>query len=376
VNLFENNRLRMHTFQLVLTILLCLLLQLQVEARPVQASESDASEKIRIGLLLTENPENSPLMQEAADVAELAGELVNETGGIRQKQVQFVVKSVDGNWGAGSKQAVSLIYEHSTTALLGFVDGRSAHLIEQVCTKAEIPFISTLSPDPSLSRINIPWFFSTLPHADQQAAALAEHLYTGEGKRNIFIVTSDNYDQRFVSRSFADVALSNYQNQPATFVYEDGQYDFIEAASDIAERNADAIVFFGTSVELESLADQLTLANIDIPVYTPVMDLNVDLSERYPGPLYTLRPRNPIHQDTEAFKTRFLEKYGYMPGIQTTYLYNGLQILLRAIRENGEESDHIRESLANMSEPASFDSDGVLEQPLIVVKIDSETLNR
>lgn len=366
----------MHTFQLVLTILLCLLLQLQVEARPVQASESDASEKIRIGLLLTENPENSPLMQEAADVAELAGELVNETGGIRQKQVQFVVKSVDGNWGAGSKQAVSLIYEHSTTALLGFVDGRSAHLIEQVCTKAEIPFISTLSPDPSLSRINIPWFFSTLPHADQQAAALAEHLYTGESKRNIFIVTSDNYDQRFVSRSFADVALSNYQNQPATFVYEDGQYNFIEAASDIAERNADAIVFFGTSVELESLADQLTLANIDIPVYTPVMDLNVDLSERYPGPLYTLRPRNPIHQDTEAFKTRFLEKYGYMPGIQTTYLYNGLQILLRAIRENGEESDHIRESLANMSEPASFDSDGVLEQPLIVVKIDSETLNR
>ena len=366
----------MHTFQLVIAILLCLLLQLQVEARPEQASDSDESENIRIGLLLTENPENSPLMQEASDVAKLAVELVNETGGIRHKQVQIVVKSVDGNWGAGSKQAVSLIYEHRTIALLGFVDGRSAHLIEQVCTKAEIPFISTLSPDPSLSRINIPWFFSTLPHADQQAAALAKHLYTGESKRNIFIVTSDDYDQRFISRSFIDIAAGNSQNKPEIYRYATGQDDFSEVASYITETNAEAIAFFGTPEELESLVEQLTLANIDIPVHTPVMNLNPNLSERYSGPLYTLRPGNPTHQDTDAFKARFLERYGYMPAIQTTYLYDGLQLLFRAIQENGDESDQVRETLSNMSVPASFDSDGVIEQPLIIVQIDNEIRNR
>jgi ABC-type branched-subunit amino acid transport system substrate-binding protein len=354
---------------LIIFFLITLMHHLLAGAQPLPGSETADNELIRIGLLITEKPDQNPLMMEAVHVTELAGEIVNEKGGIMQKSVQIVVKSVDGNWGAGSKQAVSLIYEHQTTALLGFVDGRSAHLIEQVCTKAEIPFISTLSPDPSLSRINIPWFFSTLPHADQQAAALAEHLYSGNIARDILVVTSDDYDQTFISRSFADLAAGKYENQPATFTYAAGQHDFSGVLSNLAEMNAAALVFFGASDELESLAEQLTLANIDIPIHTPVMNLDNELAARYSGPLYTLRPGSPVHDDTEAFKALFFERYGYMPGIQTTYLYDGLQLLFRAIRENGEESEPIRNTLANMTEPATFDSEGVIEQSLTVFQL-------
>jgi len=366
----------MNTFKFLMPLILCQLMHLQVNAQPVPASESIESDQIRIGLLLTEDPENSRLMREAVDVVALAAEIVNEAGGIRQKPVKIIAKSVDGNWGAGSKQAVSLIYEHQTTALLGFVDGRSAHLIEQVCTKAEIPFISTLSPDPSLSRINIPWFFSTLPHADQQSAVLAEALYSNIDGRNILVVTSDDYDQEFISHSFVDIATDDYREKPAIFRYSAGKNDFSGITSTLSKPNADAIVFFGASNELDSLTEQLRLADVDVPVYTPIMDLNTEISTHYSSPIYTLRSRSPIHQDTEAFKARFLERHGYMPGIQTTYLYDGLKLLLRAIRVNGEASDHIRGTLSSISEPASFDSEGVIKQFLTVVQIHSETRNR
>lgn len=359
----------MYTFKFLMPLLLCLLMHLRVNAQPLPASDTSESDQIRIGLLLTEDPENSALMREAMDVVTLAAEILNEAGGIRQKPVKIVAKSVDGNWGAGSKQAVSLIYEHQTIALLGFVDGRSAHLIEQVCTKAEIPFISTLSPDPSLSRINIPWFFSTLPHADQQAAALAEALYSRSVGKNILVITSDDYDQGFISRSFVEIVTNNYSYKPAVFRYSAGKDEFNRLVSDLSASNADAIAFFGAKDELETLIEELTFADVEIPIYTPIMELNTGLSVRYSSPLYTLRPRIPTHQDTEAFKARFFERHGYMPGIQTTYLYDGLQLLLRAIRENGEASDHIRETLANMSGPISFDSEGVIEQPLMVVEI-------
>lgn len=375
-DLQEQKSYHMRIFHFLITVLLMTLMNLHAVAQPQTGSETADTEPIRIGLLITEKPDQSPLMKEAVHVAELARETVNETGGIRQKSVQIVVKSVDGNWGAGSKQAVSLIYEHQTTALLGFVDGRSAHLIEQVCTKAEIPFISTLSPDPSLSRINIPWFFSTLPHADQQATALAEHLYSGNILRDILVVTSDDYDQAFISRSFADLAVGKYQNQPEIFTYAAGKHDFSGVASNLAEMNASALVFFGAPDELESLTEQLTLVNIFIPVHTPVMNLDTEIAARYSGPLYTLRPGSPIHQDTEAFKARFFERFGYMPGIQTTYLYDGLQLLFRAIRENGEESEPIRNTLAGMTEPATFDSEGMVEQSLTVVQVTNEVHNR
>lgn len=366
----------MHTFQLLIAILLCPLMQLQSHAQTVPESEAGGTKQVRIGLLLTEDPENSTLMREAENVAKLSAEIVNKAGGIGQKPVQIISKSVDGNWGAGSKQAVSLIYEYQTTALLGFVDGRSAHLIEQVCTKAEIPFISTLSPDPSLSRINIPWFFSTLPHAEQQAVALTEHLYSNGDAGNTLVVTSDNYDQGFLSRSFVEIAAREYHNNPVIFSYTEGENDFSGIGSDIAESNADAIVFFGAPSELENLTEQLTSSNVGIPIYTAITDMNTDLSLRSSMPLYTLKPRTFTHQDTEAFYTLFYERYGYSPGIQTTYLYDALQLLLRAIRENGEASDPIREALVNMSEPASFDSDGVIEQALTVVQVHSKIGNR
>jgi len=366
----------MYTFKFLLPLILCLLMHLQINAQPMPVSETGESVQIRIGLLLTEDPENSDLMQEAVDLVTLAEEIANEDGGIKKKPVKIIVKSVDGNWGAGSKQAVDLIYEHQTTVLLGFVDGRSAHLIEQVCTKAEIPFVSTLSPDPSLSRINIPWFFSTLPHADQQAAVLVEALYRNVDDRNTLVVTSDDYDYGFISQAFVNIATDEYLEKPVIFRYSAGENEFKGVASNLSESDADAIVFFGASYELENLTEQLILADVDVPIYTPIMDLNIEISSHYSSPIYTLRSRSPIHQDTEAFKARFLERHGYMPGIQTTYLYDGLKLLLRAIRVNGEASDHIRGTLSSISEPASFDSEGVIKQFLTVVQIHSENRNR
>jgi len=359
----------MSNLQFVLTIIFCLLLRLPVHAQSALESEADNSEMIRIGLLLNEDPENNSLMQEALDAVNLAVEQINDDGGIRERKVKVFVKSVDGNWGAGSKQAVSLIFKHQVKALIGFVDGRSAHLIEQVCTKAEIPFISTLSPDPGLSKINIPWFFSTVPHADQQATALAEHLVRNKLAKNILVFTTDDYDQDFISRSFLDELANEYHITPNVFIPSSGNKDYSQTVAYISETNTETIVFFGTPGELDNLAGQLDLNHIDIPVYTSIHDLRSGRNKQNSTQVFAIRAENFNGENKASFQKLFSKKHGYQPVIHTSYLYDGTQVLLKAINEKGFESNQIQKSLIEMSGRFSFDSDGVTEQPHTVVQI-------
>lgn len=362
----------MKNLQILMILIFCLVMSLPADAQPLPVSDTSENDSIKIGLLITESPAINPLMQEAIDVVNLLVDQSNDSGGIEGKKIQLFVESVDGNWGTGSKRAVDLIFGNGTTALLGFVDGRSAHLIEQICTKAQIPFISTFSPDPTLSRINIPWFFSTLPHAGQQANILAEYLFKNNMGKSILVVTSDDYDQGFISRSFIEEMANEYHYELNVLTHPAGEDDYSQTAADISESAADAIAFFGAPGELEKLRNELEMSRIEIPVYTSIHDLKSGRSKRASNPVFAIRSENLNEEKEIPFQELFYEKYEYKPGIHVSYLYDGIQALLKAIGDNGSESYQIQKTLAGMNGLFSFDSDGVIKQSLTVVQISGE----
>ncbi|MDZ7717395.1 MAG: ABC transporter substrate-binding protein [Balneolaceae bacterium] len=330
------------------SFLICLSPTLPVCAQSVPSTGPEIEEPIKIGLLLTESPSENSLMREAVDVVNLVIKKENQSGGIHEKPIKLFVKSVDGNWGIGSKRAVDLIFENGTTALLGFVDGRSAHLIEQVCTKAQVPFISMLSTDPALSRINIPWFFSTMPHAEQQAKVLVDGISKNYMNENIAVVSSDDYDQSIIRRSFLQKIEEENSQIPNVWTYPAGDVNFAQIASGISESDAEVIVFFGSSNEWDILISQLDFDDIEIPVYTSIIDLNDDQLQNISNPVFTIRSGNWDSEKQREFQADFYNMYGYLPGVYSAYLYDGTTALLEAIRSNGAESAHIQKELANM----------------------------
>ena len=84
---------------------------------------------------------------------------------------------MEGPWGTGSKEAVSLIFDDEVTAIMGSHDGRNAHLVEQVTTKTRIVFLSAWASDPTLSQAFVPWYFSCVPNDMQQADVLIKTIY-------------------------------------------------------------------------------------------------------------------------------------------------------------------------------------------------------
>lgn len=368
-NLFAK---RIAGFPILMVLFLCLFSMRQGYAQSPTVTGEDVDDSIKIGLLITEDPAEAPLMQEAVDVVNLVLDQTNESGGIREKQVKLFVKSVNGSWGTGSKRAVSLISEHGTTALLGFVDGRSAHLIEQVCTKAEIPFISTFSPDPTLSRINIPWFFSTMPHADQQAKVLADKISKNQNGKKVTVISSDDYDQNHLRRSFLQEIQKRNIHLPKVLTYSVDDENFIQFTREISDADPEHIVFFGSPNELKAIAFQLDDDNIKVPVYVPIMDLDENRINNSLHSLFTIKPKNWNLEKEKKFRESFYKRYGYQPGIYASYVYDGVIALLKAIQVNGAESFQIKEALVEMSHQGingiiSFDGTGMAKGELMIV---------
>src|SRR5450756_1253186 len=103
-------------------------------------------------------PDNNSIA--AKHGAEMAISKANEDGGFDGKPFQLVIRSMEGPWGTGSKQAVDLIFEENVCAIMGSPDGRNGHLVEQVTTKARIVFLSTWASDPTLAQAFVPWYFT------------------------------------------------------------------------------------------------------------------------------------------------------------------------------------------------------------------------
>jgi|FLOH01.1.fsa_nt_gi ABC-type branched-subunit amino acid transport system substrate-binding protein len=128
-----------------------------------QQKQTTSDKSIKIGLLISNSKST-----EAIQAAEMAIDNANKKVINNGFYFQLVVKSMEGSWGTGSKQAVDLIYKDNVWAILGSHDSKNAHLVEQVIAKMHTVFLSAWASDPTLSYANVPWFFSCVPNDNQQ----------------------------------------------------------------------------------------------------------------------------------------------------------------------------------------------------------------
>ena len=136
------------------------------------AVSSSSPSTINIGLVIPD-----PDALAASHGAELAIREANNEGGYEGRPFNLIVHSSEGPWGTGSKVSVSMVFDEEVVAIMGSLDGRNAHLVEQVATKTRVTFLSSWSTDMSLSHAFVPWYFRCIPDDDQQAIALIHEIY-------------------------------------------------------------------------------------------------------------------------------------------------------------------------------------------------------
>ena len=196
---------------MLLSLLMSLLTFGDSVAQSIRKTEGN-DKTVKIGLLVPDSTSKA-----ARYGAELAIMKANEKGGFKGKPFQLVVKSMEGPWGTGSKQAVDLIFKENVCALMGSHDGRNAHLVEQVTAKTRKVFLSAWAGDPTLTQAFVPWYFSCVPNDNQQSDAFIEEIYNKRKTTKIAVVSDNSYDSKLALASFVKKLKEPVMKLPSSY---------------------------------------------------------------------------------------------------------------------------------------------------------------
>jgi branched-chain amino acid transport system substrate-binding protein len=292
------------------------------------------SQTIKIGLLIQDSSYTS-----AVHGAELAVRKANEKGGMNGRPFRIVTRSMEGPWGTGSKQAVDLIFNEKVWALLGSHDGRNAHLVEQAATKSIVVFISAWSADPTLTQAFVPWCFNCVPNDDQQAAALFDDIYEKRKFSKIAVIYDDEYNSMQSLKAFLKIIKQKGKAAPDQFQYEKYNNDIERLLNHIDKPEKNCIIIFCLPLNSFSISNRLREFKPDMPLYGSLSALNEDhltINQlQYLGKSLNIPSAGWSESLSSEFSREYEKAFGKPPGMVAAYSYDGMNILINAIRKTG-----------------------------------------
>ncbi|MBN1789490.1 MAG: ABC transporter substrate-binding protein [Bacteroidales bacterium] len=313
------------------------------------AVAAQKTEPVKIGLLIQDKTTLA-----AKHGAELAIKTANENGGLNGRPFQLIIKSMEGPWGTGSKQAVALIFEDEVWALLGSHDGRNAHLVEQAATRSIVPFVSVWSSDPTLSQAFVPWFFNCVPNDRQQADALIKEIYTNRKLTRIATISDQVYDSNLALKNYLHRIQQGGEKEPLQFIFENFQGDMDAMADQLTKAKINALVLFCQSSASMKIIRLLRQRKMNLPVFGSLSILNEDVLSGQE--LHELANRVYVPSPTLSgsknmtFRQDYQKTFGNLPGMAAAFAYDGMNVLIEAIRlAGGPEREKIQQSLLKLN---------------------------
>lgn len=327
----------------------CLILTVQafcIDPRPSQgAGAINTKTPIKIGLLI--QAETSAAAKNGAELAILNANRKSLENGIR---FELVVRSMEGPWGTGSKQAVNLVFDEEVVAMLGSHDGRNAHLVEQVSAKSGVVFLSAWSSDPTLTQAFVPWFFNCAPNDIQQADALIEEIYDKRKLTKITVVSDIGYDSQSGFKNFLNQVVKEGKPEPLQLSLDNTGKNINDITEKILNSDPGCVVLFLQPPASLKIAEQINRKYLNLPVFGTYTFLNEDfITGKDLREYQNVNIVSSVNMSGEmglSFSSEYRKKYGSQPGPVAAYAYDGMNLLIEAIRKAGTERENIQKAMA------------------------------
>jgi branched-chain amino acid transport system substrate-binding protein len=253
--------------------------------------------------------------------------------------------------GEDANQMVKLCYEDRVLGVLGSMSSDTTHVALRVALKAEVPEITSISTDPTITQIVVPWIFRCLADDWSQSRALAKYVFEERGFKKVALLEHNNRYGRMGSAELKRVAKRMGVPIRVAMKYPSAQKDFSQYLKVIKEYGADAIVNWGLYPQGARIVKQMKEVGLDIPFFGAdglVAQAFIDQAgEAAEGAVVTY-PYDYYRDDplTQAFNRRFEEKYGHPPDSFAAHGYDAMYVMWRAVKEGGLNRTRIRDALA------------------------------
>ncbi len=290
--------------------------------------------------------------------AQLAIEQANAEGGYQARNIPFelVVKNDNGLWGATGDEIIDLAYKDKAWAIVGTVDGANTHIAIRVALKIEIPMMNSGDLDPTLMETNIPWIMRCVGDDRQQCYLMVDYMYEKLNLQRVGIIRSSNRYGRFGVREIRDGSRRIGRPIVIEMAYKLGTEDFTLELERLRDAKPDAVIHWGNAVDGAVILNQMRAMGMDQPYFACdrcKSDEFLEVAGENAEGVICGYPWDPTRQDPklEAFRAAYREKFKSEPETYATHTYDGVNMLIWAIRTAGLNRAKIRDVIAYRSEP-------------------------
>lgn len=309
---------------------------------PCRAVGQDAQSGIAaatIGLFL---PTSGP---DAADADELrAGAQVaadNYTGGSAHCTV--VAAANGGQWNAGAGELVRLVYSEGVSAVLGPIDGRTAHVAEQVVARGKGRFVlvTPWASEPTLTQIKIPWFFRLVPDDRRQAEAVVAELSGARGLRKLAVVVAESHYDTGVAFAAFEKALMASNTRAERILVEEQALGLERTIGAVRAADAEAVGIFAPPGTAARLARALRSGGIRAPLFGPLRLASstfLNAADEAAEGMLLAAPPEASGPAAEQFRAKYRMACHREPSAAAAYGYDGAMVLLAALAASGNAS--------------------------------------
>jgi len=313
----------------------------------------DNLKEVRIGFL---GPLEGSLLvnlgKQMLQGSEMALEEANKKGGYNGIPFKLMIHNDAGLWGAAANEIVKMDDE-KVWAWLGSIDDIVSHVAIRTTLKLEIPMICTGDPDPTFTETNIPWVVRNIPDDRQSSYAMVERIFKYDKHSRVAVIRANNRYGRVGTLHF---------NRSATRIgfpviieerFSDGETDFKTQLERIRKTSPDAVIIWGNARESALILKQIRELGINQPVYASDRIVNSDflnLAGNLAEGMVTTCQYNPEANDPKlkAFKANYEKRYGQEPDVFAAHAYDGMNMLIEAIRKVGLNRVLIRDVLTDL----------------------------
>lgn len=303
---------------------------------------SSKPDTINIGFILSGENHLS-----AKHAAQLAIQNANNKVDKRNQYLNLIVRSANGPWGAGSNELVKMVHNDEVSAIIGSLDSRNAHLAEQVAAKTHVVFLSTWAIDPSLSQAFVPWYFRCIPNAQQQAKTLANAIYKSSEKEIVGIVSDNSYENSFILNCFKKEAYLLSEPQALTFnLVNFSQQNIVELLNQISKSEVKKLVFFTSQETAQLVLEGIKSQDLNFDIYgTIALVGNIVTNQFFKAEANGVKDylSSPIGK---SFLRKFEDTYGYRPDAKAAYAFDGMNVIIAAMRNSEQDREKLREAVS------------------------------
>jgi branched-chain amino acid transport system substrate-binding protein len=311
--------------------------------------------EVRIGFLgpLTTSvlvPQGLQMLQGAT----LAMEEANKKGGYNGLPFKIMPHNDAGLWGAAANEVVKMDDE-KVWAFLGSIDDIVSHVALRAALKLEIYMVCTGDPDPTFTETNIPWQCRVITDDRQSGYALVNYIHKKMGHKRVAMIRVNGRYGRVGVKEYADAASRLGYPFVIEERFNDGETDFKSQIDRVKKTNPDAILLWGNAKESGLILQQVRAAGLKQPVFGSDRMVSPEFL-KIAGPLaegiVTTCQYNPNSTDPKylAFKTNYTKRFNQEPDVFAAHAYDGMSILIDAIKKVGLNRVLIRDVMAGLKE--------------------------